>query len=157
MNTKPYFDVDFYDNITFPNSNLKLTLSTLGLELPILSSLCKLLPDGSKFILGVTGQDEVHRETFDALNKGVPIEATYLGSVLLRADCGIFFKDWLIREGGREGPAAIQVEKAIDMASLKVAKEDMKTRLRDFIIRSKTNDRVVQRCVERALAILSSM
>jgi hypothetical protein len=121
--------------------------------------LCSILPEGGKFILAVAGHNESEgqRETFDALNKGVPIEATYLGSLLLQASCGVFFKDWLIREGAREGPPAIQAEKAVSGTLLKVAKDEMKTRLTHFITHSKSDDRAIQRSVERARKILSTM
>lgn len=158
MNIKPYFDVDFYDEVSFPNGK-RIRLSALNLELPILSALCKILPEGGKFILAVAGHNESEgqRETFDALNKGVPIEATYLGSLLLRANCGVFFKDWLIREGAREGPPAIQAEKAVSDTFFKVAKDEMKARLTHFITHSNSNDRIIQRSVERAQKILSTM
>ncbi|MFQ6134607.1 MAG: DUF1122 family protein, partial [Nitrososphaerales archaeon] len=95
-------------------------------------------------------------ETFRSLNADLPPETTYLGSLLYRCGCGSFFKTWLFREGGREGPPALQGEKALDETYRIRGLKESATRLIRFLEEA-AGDPDLRNARDRALSILREM
>ncbi len=133
LNLKPYYDIDFDYKPRFESFNLDLREEALDLELFKLLSI--LLDNGSKIIVSLALMDKpkLHEETFLCLDKGLPPVATYLGYILYKCGFGDYYKLWLIREGGREGPPALQGERALDESKAREAKENLILELENYL------------------------
>lgn len=137
LSLKSYFDIDFNYKLRFkdPFGGFDIDISDSGQDLLLFKLLSELVDPGGKIIVAVTSplNLELIDSTFTALDYGVPPEATYIGSLLHRCGCGSSFKTWLIREGGREGPPALQGEKAADQERFKTGLRESAAKLIDFL------------------------
>ncbi len=155
IRVKSYFDIDF--NYLIPDHQGTLDLSRNGSDIILFNKLSMLVDDGGKMIAAVTTPREgpLIRESFRVIELGYPPEVSYIGSLLYNSGCGDFYKLWLIREGGMEGPPALQGEKALDEKQVKSCREKSRTDLRKFIkIHESENDPLIRTCIDRANDIL---
>ncbi len=135
---KSYFDVNFNYKPGFktPSKELKeIDLSEDNRDNQLFNYLSNTVEPGGKIIVSVYSESHLHLldEAFRYLNSGFPPETTYIGYLLYRCGCGSFFKNWLLREGGREGPPALQGEKAIDETHRIIGLKESVTRLTKFL------------------------
>jgi len=135
---KSYFDIDFNYRPAFQKDDggfKAIDISDGNRDLQVFNMLSELVDPGGKIIVAVTSPLNLKLidETFTALNYGIPPEATYIGSLLYRCGCGSSFKIWLIREGGREGPPALQGEKAVSEDYFKAGLRESVVRLIEFL------------------------
>jgi hypothetical protein len=173
INLKPYFDITFNYLINFEKSSINVDLSLDNSDFQIFKSISKLVQPGGKIIISVVSPEDLPlvNETFNYLDLGMPPESTYLGSLLYHCGCGSFYKDWLFREGGREGPPALQGEKVFNefyrkKGLVETAKRIIKfikiyrkqTRFKNGIIRSleilktlKVDDLILQKQVDKVI------
>ena len=83
----------------------------------------------------------LHNETFTELDRGIMAELTYIGKLLFYCGCGYRYKNWLIREGGNEGPPALQGEKALDkekaLSNIVIVKKKLNQIIKDSDIKYK--------------------
>ena len=114
INVKSYFDIEFNPIINL--SNKKIDLRNNDLDKKLFLILSKIVEPGGKIIVAVATlyNYKLHNETFTELDRGIMAELTYIGKLLFYCGCGYRYKNWLIREGGNEGPPALQGEKALD-------------------------------------------
>ncbi len=155
---RPYFDISFNYKPRFRSRSKELDLSKSDLDTQIFKALSELVEPGGKIIVTVSAPDRLNlvNETFRYLNADLPPETTYLGSLLLRCGCGSFFKIWLLREGGREGPPALQGEKALDETYRIKGLRESATRLTRFLEEA-ANEPELRNARDRALSILLEM
>lgn len=113
INLPSYFDID-YSYLLFFNDGEVVDLVVEGVDIELFKTLSTLVDQGGKIIVSLTSPYRLHllEETFRQLDIGVHPQDTYVGKLLTLCGCGYAFKLWLIREGGAEGPAALQGEKA---------------------------------------------
>lgn len=155
IRVKSYFDIDF--NYLIPNDQGILDLSRNGSDVILFNKLSMLVEEGGKMIVALTTPREgpLIKESFRAIDIGYPPEVSYIGSLLYYSGCGDFFKLWLIREGGMEGPPALQGEKALDQVQVRSCREKSRIDLRKFIkIHESENDPMIRTCIDRANDIL---
>ena len=156
IRVKSYFDIDF--NYLIPDHQGLLDLSRNGSDIILFNKLSMLVEDGGKIIAALTTPREgpLIKESFRSIDLGYPPEVSYIGSLLYYSGCGDFFKLWLIREGGMEGPPALQGEKALDERQVRSCREKTRKHLTEFIkIHEFENDPLIRSCIERANNILS--
>jgi hypothetical protein len=155
---QPYFDISFNYRPRFGSHQENPDLSKNNVDILVFQTLSKIVKPGGKIIVTVSAQARLPliNETFLQLTAGIPYEATYIGHLLYRCDCGAFFKSWLLREGGREGPPALQGEKALDDRYRIRGLTETATRLIRFLKRSKEKEDS-DAAVERAISILREM
>jgi len=110
INLPSYFDIDYNYLINFPDGTV-VNLVAENLDSDLFKTLATLVERGGKIIVSLT-KLPLLEETFKQLDIGVQPEETYVGKLLRSCGCGYAYKLWLIREGGAEGPAALQGEKA---------------------------------------------
>ncbi len=158
IRVKSYFDIDF--NYLIPNHEGTLDLSKSGSDTILFNKLSMLVEAGGKMIVALATPHEgpLIKESFRAVDLGYPPEVSYIGSLLYHSGCGDFFKLWLIREGGMEGPPALQGEKALDERQLVGRKEETREHLTEFIENhGSEKDPLVRTCIGRANYILRGL
>ena len=113
INLPSYFDIDYIYYVFFPEGRV-IDLVAEKLDLDLFKILSTLVDKGGKIIVSLAPPFKLPllEETFRQLDLGVPPQETYLGRLLQGCGCGYAYKLWLIREGGAEGPVALQGEKA---------------------------------------------
>lgn len=159
LSVKPYFDISFNYKPQFKGHlEEMLDLSKNGLDIQIFEALSEIVEPGGKIIVSVMAPENLYlvNETFRYLDAGLPCEVTYLGELLFRCGCGAFFKTWLTREGGREGPAALQGEKALDELYRLRGLRESAVRLVHFLEETRIWSNIEDAKV-RALSILKSI
>ena len=159
LSVKPYLDISFNYKPRFEGHiGETLDLSKSGLDLQIFDALSEIVEPGGKIIVSIMAPEylDLVNETFRYLDAGLPCEVTYLGDLLFRCGCGAFFKTWLTREGGREGPAALQGEKALDELYRLRGLRESAVRLVHFLEETKSWSHIEEAKV-RALSILKSI
>jgi hypothetical protein len=114
INLPSYLDVDYIYYVFFPDGRI-IDLATEKLDLELFKILSTLVDKGGKIIVSVASSYKLPllEETFRQLDLGIQPQETYLGKLLKGCGCGYAYKLWLIREGGAEGPVALQGEKAL--------------------------------------------
>ena len=158
IRVKSYFDIDF--NYLIPDREGILDLSQSGSDIILFNKLSMLVEGGGKMIVALTTPHEgpLIKESFRAIDLGYPPGVSYIGSLLYYSGCGDFFKLWLIREGGMEGPPALQGEKAADERQVRSCKEETRKRLTEFIKNHRSeNEPLVRTCMMRANHILRGL
>lgn len=115
INLPSYFDIDYIYILFFSDGSV-LDLVAEGLDSQLFKMLSTLVDKGGKIIVSLTPPYRLPllEETFKQIDRGAQPQETYVGKLLLSCGCGYAFKLWLIREGGAEGSAALQGEKAPD-------------------------------------------
>jgi len=90
-------------------------LSDQGMDRNLFDLLSATVPPGGHlmFAYEVSHESSLHRETAQALTKGVPPACTIQGDLLFHAGCR-WIKDWYLAEGGHEGPRKLWGEKPSD-------------------------------------------
>jgi hypothetical protein len=159
ISLKSYFDISFNYKPRFKDQlNRVLDLSKSGLDIQIFKALSEIVDPAGKIIVSISAPEDLDliNETFRYLNADLPYEATYLGNLLFQCGCGAFFKAWLIREGGREGPAALQGEKALDELHRLRGLRESTVRLTRFLEETK-NWSQLENARVRALSILQTI
>lgn len=162
ISLKSYFDISFNYKPRFKTSSggrNTLDLSRSNLDLLFFKALSEVVEAGGKIIVSVSAPArlELINETFRFLDANLPPETTYLGCLLYRCSCGSFFKDWLLREGGREGPPALQGEKPLDEAYRIRGLKESAVRLIKFLEESTGRLGFYESARERAISILHEM
>lgn len=155
IGVKPYFDIDF--NYLIPNHIDSLDLSREGRDLELFAKLSMLVEGGGKMIVALATRYEgpLIRESFRAVDLGYPPEVSYIGSLLYHSGCGDYFKLWLIREGGLEGPPALQGEKALDENQIISCEQEKRKNLNRFLTNhGSEEDELSKACKMRANYIL---
>jgi hypothetical protein len=109
---------DYYPCVLFPGEGLppsQLDLSSSGSDHKILGYLSEAVPPGGHlmFAYEVSYESPFHRQTQDALKRGIPPACTPLGLLMFRAGFRLV-KDWYLSEGGHEGPRKVWGEKPSD-------------------------------------------
>lgn len=158
IRVKSYFDIDF--NYLIPDHGGTLDLSKGGSDMILFNKLSTLVEDGGKMIVALTTPYEgpLIKESFTVVDLGYPPEVSYIGSLLYYSGCGDFFKLWLIREGGMEGPPALQGEKGLDERQVRSCREETRKYLTEFIKNhGSDNDLLVRTCILRANDILRGL
>jgi hypothetical protein len=114
INLPSYFDIDYNYIVNFQDGSV-VDLVAENLDLDLFKMLSTLVDRGGKIIVSLTSHTRLPliEETYRQLDKGIQPEETYVGKLLRSCGCGYAYKLWLIREGGAEGPAALQGEKAL--------------------------------------------
>ena len=141
INVKSYFDIEFNPIINL--NDKKIDLRNNNLDKKLFSILSKIVEPGGKIIVAVATlyNYNLHRETFTELERGIMAELTYIGKLLFYCGCGYRYKNWLIREGGNEGPPALQGEKAINkekaLSNILVVKNKLNHIIKDNNIKYK--------------------
>ncbi len=79
------------------------------------------------------GEEQIHRDTREALDVGVPPVLTPIGFLMFKADCGWSFKDWYFAEGGREGPEKLQGFKPATESARSQAANRLSRNVNDFL------------------------
>jgi len=135
---RPWYEGRLFPVVNFANRSA-VDARGLGLEAKLVKVLSSLIPPGGHLMLDYEHQGQ--EETFAELALGVPLAASYLGSLMFRAGCRGEFKDWYFSEGGHEGPRKLQANKSPDAASRQRAMRQHLKQLRDFIRRAAPHDR----------------
>jgi len=156
---RSYFDIGFDYKPRFEGKlgvSRRLDISRNGLDLQVFKALSELVEPGGKIIVAVAAPKwlELINESFTCLNLGFPPETTYLGHLLFACGCGSFFKSWLIREGGCEGPPAIQGEKAYGQEDYSRGIVESALRLMKFLDELPVKTGLYKVAGERAMSIL---
>jgi len=140
----------------------RLTLAGDTVEVPegidgnIVKTLGRLVPAGGHLMMEY---DSRHRaSTAKALAQRVPPVATPLGGMMFAANCGTWFTDWYISEGGREGPRKLQGFRAVDAAHAARRGSEMLEGLEAFLGRARDCDWDVQAaCIPIAQATVTAL
>jgi hypothetical protein len=140
----------------------RLTLAGEAVQIPegidgnIVKTLGRLVPVGGHLMMEY---DSPHRAiTAKALSQRVPPVATPLGGMMFAANCGTWFTDWYISEGGREGPRKLQGFRAVDTEHAERRGREMLEGLEAFLGRAKDCDWDVQAaCIPIAQATVTAL
>ena len=140
----------------------RLTLKGEAIQIPegidgnIVKTLGRLVPTGGHLMMEY---DSAHRRiTAKALAEQVPPVATPLGGMMFAANCGTWFTDWYISEGGREGPRKLQGFRAVDAEHAARRGREMLNGLEAFLGRARDCDWDVQAaCIPVAQATVTAL
>lgn len=127
-----------------------------GIDGNIVKTLGRLVPAGGHLMMEY---DSAHRAvTARALAQRVPPVATPLGGMMFAANCGTWFTDWYISEGGREGARKLQGFRAVDAEHAARRGREMLEGLEAFLGRAKDCDWDVQAaCIPVAQAAITAL
>jgi len=127
-----------------------------GIDGALVKALGRLVPPGGHLMMEY---DSRHRAmTARALAQRVPPAATPLGGMMFAAQCGTWFTDWYISEGGREGARKLQGFRAVDAAHAERRGREMLDGLEAFLGRAKDCDWDVQAaCIPIAQATVTAL
>ncbi len=105
---KPWLEINYYCVVQF-NSSKTVILSDNSLDEKLFKNLLKLLPPGSHIMVVYSN----HKETREALDRGVPAVVTPIGYLLWKSGC-TWFKNWYYSEGFWEGDIKLQGNKPMN-------------------------------------------
>jgi len=129
-NIKPWMDISLAGFAEF-RIGKRVDLHVAGLMQGLLRSLSRLIPPGGHMMISYEDKDSIHRETHQALSKGVPPIITPLGLLLFYSGFRLV-KDWYLAEGGYEGPRKLWGEKPSDRSWSMIWDERTARELVDF-------------------------
>jgi hypothetical protein len=116
------------ERLTFEGSDIVISAASLRRLMALLG---ELIPPGGHLMLEY--ESPRWASTARALNLGAPPAATELGDLLRAAGCAASIRNWLVPEGGREGPRKLQGFKPLDGGRALSAREARDRELRDFL------------------------
>lgn len=140
LGIRGWIDGDYYEKVS--SDKATLNLSEFGLDVRLFKEIGSLIPPGGSLMVAYGmfwGESEVHKNTSQALNLGIPPIVTQIGYLLFHAGCWAGFKDWYIAEGGNEGPKKLQGFKALDRNDVKKRAEETIKLLEQFVIKKPSN------------------
>ncbi|MHA2358530.1 MAG: DUF1122 family protein, partial [Candidatus Heimdallarchaeaceae archaeon] len=147
--TPGWFDIDIYPRVKINNQNLELSFSQLT---NVMSFLGKNLPKGSHIMFSysmITGETDLHKETWRALQKQIPEPLTPIGELLVHGGA-LSFKNWYFAEGALEGNIKLQGNIPLDKDDTKTKARKLMEEIEKFTdLHKEYEDEVVKRACER--------
>ncbi len=134
LGIRGWIDGDYYEKVS--SDKATLNLPEFGLDVKIFKEIGSLIPPGGSLMVAygmLWGESEVHKNTSQALNLGIPPIVTPIGYLLFHAGCWAGFKDWYIAEGGNEGPKKLQGFRPLDVNDAKKRAQEITKLLEEFI------------------------
>ena len=112
-----------------------LDLSDVGMDEEIFQCLGRAVESGGSLLVSYEGKDSVHRDTREALSRGIPPILTRLGRLL---ECAgfLWIKDWRFCRGGHAGYGKLWGEKLPSAAESGIWNERLGALLVDFLLRT---------------------
>ena len=123
--TPGWIDIDIFPIATINGNNIELNFQQLT---NILEYLGNYLPKGSHIMFSysmITGETELHKETWISLQKGIPEALSPIGELLVHAGA-LSFKNWYFAEGALEGNIKLQ-------GNIPLSDEDTKNKVRNLM------------------------
>jgi len=105
--TPGWIDIDIFPKVTINSNKIELDFQQL---INIMEFLGKFLPQGGHIMFSysmITGETELHKETWISLQKGIPEALSPIGELLVHAGA-VSFKNWYFAEGALEGNIKLQ-------------------------------------------------
>jgi len=147
--TPGWFDIDIYPGVKINNQNFELSFSQLC---NIISFLGKNLPKGSHIMFSysmITGETDLHKETWRALQKQIPAPLTPIGELLVHGGA-LSFKNWYFAEGALEGNIKLQGNIPLDKKDTRIKTRKLMEEIENYMNENRErDDEVVIRALER--------
>lgn len=129
-----WVDMNYRSEVSI--NNVLHSLAAAGSDVELFERLGKVIPPGGSMMVAYRmfyGEEQIHRDTREALDMGIPPALTPIGYLMFRADCGWSFRDWYFAEGGREGPEKLQGFKPVSDMQRKEAAFQLVNSLTRFL------------------------
>lgn len=158
-----WLDMNYRSEVRIDHTPIRL--STSGSDVKLFQQMGSVIPLGGSMMVAYRmfyGEEQIHKDTREALDMGIPPVLTPLGYLMFRADCGWSFRDWYFAEGGREGPEKLQGFKPISdehrkqvsaqlVQSIARFLEDSRSLSKHHVTLARSNAQVILRLLDRQL------
>jgi len=153
-----WIDGDYYEKVS--SNDLTLYLPELKLDIALFKKIGALIPNGGSLMVAYTmfwEESEVHKNTYKALDLGVPSLATPIGYLLFHAGCWADFKNWYFPEGGNEGPKKLQGFKPLNREDARTRAAETIRLLKSFINKKQEHSDLDNILEERSKEIINTL